>query len=280
MFKSFASHTQVGVVPYSAGKVNQDRAASAVQYRGKSDEALFAVYDGHGLKGQHASSYVSKHLPKVLAENKYIDTDIEKALTESCEKTNTMLSHSHVEVTFSGTTGIICYIRGKTIYTANVGDSRACLARRIDGKLKEVPLSFDLKPERPEERARIEARGGRCEACRTALGQEIGPQRVWLKKQDVPGLAMSRSFGDQVAASVGVLATPEITQHVLEENDEFIVLASDGVWEFISNQEAVDLIAKYSDPKEAALALVKESERRWRLEEEVIDDITCLIVYF
>jgi len=63
----------------------------------------------------------------------------------------------------------------------------------------------------------------------------MGPQRVWLKYENVPGLAMSRSFGDEVAHSVGVSSEPEILTEQINKFSKFIVIASDGVWEFLSN---------------------------------------------
>jgi serine/threonine protein phosphatase PrpC len=64
---------------------------------------------------------------------------------------------------------------------------------------------------------------------------------VWLKNEDIPGLAMTRSFGDQIAASVGILAEPEINEWKLTHEDKFMVLASDGVWEFIESEEVIFL---------------------------------------
>lgn len=94
---------------------------------------------------------------------------------------------------------------------------------------------------------------------------------------------MSRSFGDLIAASVGVIPNPEIWERECTDGDKFMILASDGVWEFISNQEAVDLVAQVgakSGPEEAVKALVDEATKRWHAEEEVVDDITAVIVYF
>jgi serine/threonine protein phosphatase PrpC len=118
-------------------------------------------------------------------------------------------------------------------------------------------------------------------------GEDIGPKRVWLLSQDVPGLAMTRSFGDMIAASVGVLSQPEVWKRKIEPDDAFFVLASDGVWEFIENQPAVDIIVKAScaetddakRPMAAVTALTDESTRLWKNEEEVIDDITAVIAY-
>jgi serine/threonine protein phosphatase PrpC len=83
---------------------------------------------------------------------------------------------------------------------------------------------------------------GRIDSYRDQLGNQIGPMRVWLKTEDIPGLAMSRSFGDSTAARVGVNAVPEIKEFTLTPEDKVIVLASDGVWEFLENQDVANLV--------------------------------------
>ena len=84
---------------------------------------------------------------------------------------------------------------------------------------------------------------------RTTPGMFYGPKRVWLKNKQVPGLAMTRSIGDLAAASVGVTAEPEIKVFTnLTANDKFLVLASDGIWDRISNQETMMVIAKQFYP--------------------------------
>lgn len=92
---------------------------------------------------------------------------------------------------------------------------------------------------------------------------------------------MSRSIGDEVSQTVGVLSVPEFTKHELKENDIFVIWASDGVWEFVSDEAAVSLVWKHRDNiVEAAAQLAEESTKMWRKEEEVIDDITTCIVQF
>lgn len=76
---------------------------------------------------------------------------------------------------------------------------------------------------------------GRVEPFRESNGAPIGPARVWLKIENVPGLAMSRSFGDAVAHSVGVIPDPEFFELEINSSDKFIIIGSDGLWEFISN---------------------------------------------
>ena len=103
-------------------------------------------------------------------------------------------------------------------------------------------LSRDHKPDDPDEAKVINSKNGRIDSYRDQLGNQIGPMRVWLKNEDIPGLAMTRSFGDAIAARVGVNAVPEIKEFTLTTDDKIIVLASDGVWEFLENQEVANIV--------------------------------------
>lgn len=86
---------------------------------------------------------------------------------------------------------------------------------------------------------------GRIECYKGRHGENVGPARVWLKHEQYPGLAMSRSIGDACAHSVGVSALPEIKDFLTDEDDKFLILASDGVWEFLSNAQIIDMIVPY-----------------------------------
>jgi len=103
-------------------------------------------------------------------------------------------------------------------------------------------LSRDHKPDDKLEAEVIINSGGRIDSYRDPHGNALGPLRVWLKNEDIPGLAMTRSFGDMMAARVGVTAIPEFTELELNSNDKFIVLASDGIWEFLKNIEVARII--------------------------------------
>ena len=110
----------------------------------------------------------------------------------------------------------------------------------------------------------------------------MGPLRVWHLHENIPGLAMSRSFGDQAAVEVGVIAEAEILEMNLTEQDKFIIIASDGVWEFLTNDEVVNIIMPHyqnNSAEKAAESLIREALKRWKQEENVIDDITCIIIF-
>jgi serine/threonine protein phosphatase PrpC len=110
--------------------------------------------------------------------------------------------------------------------------------------IEATPLNRDHKPELKDEADRIHKRGGRIDSFRDYYnnGEPIGPQRVWLQNEEIPGLAMSRSMGDKVAHSVGVTAEPETLEFTLGLNDKFLVIASDGVWEFLSNEDVANIV--------------------------------------
>lgn len=95
---------------------------------------------------------------------------------------------------------------------------------------------------------------------------------------------MSRSIGDDIATSVGVIWQPEILKFNLNSFDKFLIIASDGVWEFIENDEIVSMIAPYyekNDIEGACDHVLRESHARWTVEDEsVIDDITLIILFF
>ena len=136
---------------------------------------------------------------------------------------------------FSGSTACIVYVNLNTLYCANLGDSRAMLFSKMGpnqpppSSLTEIqsekkhnqlgekwickPLSYDHKGEEEREAYRIKVNGGRVFPYRDEMGDQMGPYRVWIKEENIPGLAMTRSFGDYVASTVGVIAEPEVLTH-------------------------------------------------------------------
>ena len=132
-----------------------------------------------------------------------------------------------------------------------------------------------------QERARIEGAGGVV----SPGGPGGRPSRVWANGR--VGLAMSRSIGDGECKKVGVIPDPEIQKFVLSppkdkngDGDLFVIVASDGVWEFIESQEAAEIVATKPHASDACELLVKESAERWRREEgNYRDDITAIITF-
>ncbi len=155
----------------------------------------------------------------------------------------------------------------QTIYSANVGDSRAIICSIKNNKITGRPLSRDHKPTLHDEAKRIKEKGGRIEPFTDTDGEKIWPLRVWMKDEDIPGLAMTRSFGDAAGAAAGVIHMPEIKQFTLCAEDKFIIIGSDGIWEFISNNEAAEIVYPMylkNSAESGADLLVKEAQARWK----------------
>jgi serine/threonine protein phosphatase PrpC len=167
------------------------------------------------------------------------DTDLKAILSESFVKANTdLVNTAKFDTNISGSTAVMTLIREDKMICANLGDSRAVVGRLHGNQWEAIPVTNDHKPTDPSEHARITKAGGVVAAAKNYDGESIGPPRVWVNNSypPTPGLAMTRSLGDQVGSWAGVIATPEITEHTLIPDDKFIILASDGVWEFLSNQ--------------------------------------------
>ena len=127
-----------------------------------------------------------------------------------------LFTDTSIDTEFSGTTAVMGVLRGKQLLVANIGDSRVILGDGTDKGVVAQEVSDDHKPDRPDEQKRIESCGGRVFAVEYDDGVD-GPPRVWLGHMDIPGLAMSRSLGDSVAHTAGVLSEPEL--HVAEIKD-------------------------------------------------------------
>ena len=272
----YSHYTQTGFIPGNTAKVNQDSYFEHVNFANYPDLYLFGVCDGHGFYGGEVSGFVKQRLPALLSQDPAIYSNPKKALTASILRCNAELSQINLDVNFSGTTLVLVLIKGSILYCANVGDSRALVARQINDNSGQVAsgrhwmsiaLSRDHKPDDKNESARILQCNGRVESYQDENGNPVGPSRVWLKNQDLPGLAMSRSLGDAVAASVGVIPDPEILEFLLTPEDKFIVIGSDGVFEFLSNEEVVKIAVpwwKLGEVTGCCEALWKEANLRWR----------------
>lgn len=259
-------------------KTNQDTYVMVNHIKGDENRQILGVLDGHGRVGHDVSQFVAKGIVEYLCDKEEkLKNDKERCLHKCFLGVDQDLKAAPIETMASGTTVNIIYVEGKDLYCANCGDSRATLGYKEGGKLKIKDMSIDHKPDLPEEKKRIEAANG--EVAPLACWPD-GPHRVWIKDGNVPGLAMSRSLGDGVAHSVGVSSEPEFISHTLDpDKDKYLILCSDGVWEFISSQEAIDMVSQFNDPEKAADALVKESQKRWNDEEPTCDDITAVVCF-
>jgi protein phosphatase PTC2/3 len=205
-----------------------------------------------------------------LEKHDLLKDDPPAALSDAFLKANAALmipTSNPIHHMTSGTTVAAVYFRGLDFWTAHVGDSRVVLA---SDNGEEIPrareLTKDHKPDDPGEMSRIIEWGGF-----VSPSPEPGVSaRVWLDPNySMIGLAMSRSIGDYAVKGVGVIPIPEVNQYRLTEFDKFMILASDGVWEFMESQEAVEIIHLnlHKGVEEACKVLIETATERWAEEE-------------
>ena len=291
VIRDLLPYTHVGFDGEEPKENNQDNYFIFKNFAEHKDYIYMSVCDGHGVEGHFVSEFIKEVLPYYMSENlKERNILTERDLTHKIIKetfvivNNMLVDNESINSLFSGSTCVSVIFTPERLIVPNIGDSRAVLGRfdKTTGKYKAIELSRDHKPTEKDEAKRIYENDGRIQPF-TEDGEFVGPQRVWIKEEEVPGLAMTRSFGDRVAASVGVISEPEIKEFDFTEDDKYMIIASDGIWEFISSQECIDIIKSYyesNDLKGCCEYLYQESSKRWLKEEEVIDDTTLILVFF
>lgn len=267
--------------PTMAAKINQDRGGVAYPYGNNRRTALFAVYDGHGQGGELVSQFSLHEVQRRLEKHPDFGTDNGKALTDIFLAVDEALKEEPlIEPWYAGTTACVALLTKNTLTLANAGDSRAVMARKTDvgSGWTALDLTIDQNPDLPEEMDRILSCGGHVSPA-PAPGLSA---RVWLDPHFTQiGLAMARSIGDHAVSEVGVIAEPVISKHEISAQDGFMILASDGVWEFIKSVDAVRIVGENLDrgATKACQALIEAAAAKWHEEEgEYRDDITAIVV--
>jgi len=254
------SETQC-ILPHKASNLGKVAGVYSIQgqrahmedsYYGDYTAGYFAVYDGHG--GARCSEYITQHLHDSIFKHN-VHAHPENALCEGFRDLDDawlkLATHNSWD---DGSTAVCCLCVNNTLYIASVGDSRAVLSHAK----KAIDMTSDHKPSRPDEKSRIEALGGRI--------IHYGTWRV----EGV--LAVTRAFGDRRLKKY-VSAVPEIQARHLQPEDDWLILASDGVWDVISSQHAVDMVNTINDPKQAAEAITMHAYQN-----HSADNITCMVV--
>ena len=276
------------------GKTNQDCSCAVSPVGGQEGVALFCVFDGHGRHGHIVSkeALVSMHFE--LERSSKLSTSPAEALTAAFEAVQSHLivlgaqKSPAVPARESGACGLVAYLAGETLTVAGAGDCRAVLASKRGGELHATNLSTDHKVDLPAEQPRLEAASAFVSPAQgSETDDDFAPARVYESKSEPwrgPGLTMSRTLGDTDASVCGVIATPEVRTHEVQSEDAFLILASDGVWEFIDSDEAVHIVGRALESglaaSDAAHLLIMRAVIRWaQVEGSYRDDITAVVIY-
>ncbi|KAG6482157.1 hypothetical protein ZIOFF_058788 [Zingiber officinale] len=215
---------------------------------------LFAVFDGH--LGHSVADYLRAHLFENILKEPEFFSDIETAIRKAYDRTDNKILEKTAELGRGGSTAVTAIlINGSRLVVANVGDSRAVLSKNGVA----IQLSVDHEPSM--DREMVEEKGG----------------FVSNIPGDVPRvdgqLAVTRAFGDG-SLKKHLSSEPHVVDETVDDDTEFLILASDGLWKVMSNQEAVDFIKEAKDPQTAAKNLTEEAVAR-----KSKDDISCIFVF-
>jgi len=257
-------------------KANQDRGSVDFPFAGNQRQALFCCLDGHGRDGDKVSQFTMESIHDIMETNaSKLALNPKQAFIDAFEETDNKLRRSDVNSHSSGTSLVSVYMLDNKLWIANAGDSRAVVGKKEGSKVVAEDLTWDQKPDSKGEIDRIQEMGGVV----TPPEEEGLSARVWTRNGRY-GLSMARSIGDHLLAKNGVIATPEVEERDVGEDDEFIILATDGIWEFIESQAAVDIVAKHDNATEACYELIYTATKLWRKEEgDYRDDITAIVIF-
>ncbi len=292
--------TRRGYNTMNLQKKNQDAYFAFPNFMNNELMHLFGVCDGHGNNGEKIADFVSKHFPENLANilrdkadqkmntehiaNFLLSQNLEMSIFQALEKTVESLTKSEVDSYFSGTTMNAILIVLNNVFVCNVGDSRSVMASGKDF-INIIELSEDHKPENEQERRRIISKNGRIEQMKDEDGKPYGPLRVWMMHENLPGLAMTRSIGDMIGASIGITWRPSMVIKKLEPFENAILfVASDGVWEVAENYEVMlecKLFWREKNIEGACDSIMAEILQNWKLRNyDMIDDITFIMIFY
>jgi serine/threonine protein phosphatase PrpC len=301
-FRFYGSVSKAGRNQNGDTKQNQDTPLVHPNVGDVKGFNMFGVLDGHGPQGhfvsQFCKNYFIRRMNSFVIQCKQENITTPEGLYEKLKRTKfafiiqafkdadlEMTKQNQFEYNFSGTTCNIVFQFKKNLICASVGDSRGILIYDNDNNTNQgiFPLSHDHKPDLPQEMNRIMNNGGRVDKLTDQYGNKVGPNRVFKYGLTYPGLAMSRSLGDFEAKECGVITEPEIIEYKMNHNSKYMVICSDGVWEFLKNENVRDLGNVYyqkGDVGNFCTNLLKKAVETWEQCDIIRDDITIVCVYF
>ncbi|XP_044286058.1 protein phosphatase 1E isoform X2 [Varanus komodoensis] len=225
----------------------------------QEEQAYFAVFDGHG--GVDAAIYASVHLHVNLVHQEMFQHDPAEALCKAFRVTDErFVQKAARESLRCGTTGVVTFIRGSVLYVAWLGDSQVMLVRRGQA----VELMKPHKPDREDEKKRIEALGG-CV--------------VWFGAWRVNGsLSVSRAIGDAEHKPY-ICGDADSASTVLDGSEDYLILACDGFYDTVNPDEAVKVVADHLKENNGDSSMVAHKLVASARDAGSSDNITVIVVF-
>jgi len=288
-------------------KINQDSYIIHRNINYIKNFNIFAIFDGHGFNGQIISEYLKENLVKKLIEHPKIKilknlryiyaefiNDNYQIINEIFQEIDNEILHNDklINTNLSGTTCTLLIQIGDNIICANIGDSKVILVyednkgennNEENDQYNFINLTKDSTPYNKTEKTRIILNGGMIKQLKDSFNQELGPLKIFLKNENIPGLTITRSFGDKIGKSIGLISKPFINEYTLNINVKYIVMASSGVWKFMKEKELLEYGKDFylmNDPDNFCKEIANKAAELYEKNSGFIDDITMIVIFF
>ena len=162
----------------------------------------------------------------------------------------------------------------KQIYCSSLGDLKAIMGISYQDRIIAKTISHSHLPSVESEKQRIESAGGIVELNSVPSGQ------VFLSSGSKPGIFISRSFGDTVASSIGVISLPEIEAINIDTTTKFLIFATASLWQVLTDDDAIEIVSKCNTSKEACSKLINDAICKWKILQKTYEDISCFVIFF
>ena len=227
---------------------------------------LVILCDGHS--GINCSKYISEELPSLMQLYLKNISSTESYKNIINKITNCILRLDSIykkQINLSGSTCIFALFINNQLFIGNIGDSR-CIIGDFNNKIN--LFTIDHKPNEKKESHRIYKNGG--------YVTNIDTYRVYINNE-ANGLAMSRAIGDNHYKGYNiVISNPDIYYRKILQSNEFMILASDGLWDVVSNLEAIQFVN--ARIKKMGLSTISKKLVHYAFNKGSMDNITVIIV--
>ena len=289
--------SQVGINKDGTNKINQEALLELINIMGNSKFNIFGIFSGHGKNGHIISRYISRFIKEyfLFSENKLIlkkckknkelydlfsknNYEYVKQLMYECQYS---LQNSQIDCDYSGCSCLLIFIIENHLISCNVGNCRAIILEKKDL----FQLTFEQTLDIPEERQRIEKKGGKII---WTSEKDIFPNeeyKIILKDNNNKAqyMEISRSLGDNMFKNIGVDYSPVITEYTLNFETKLVVMGTKGLWKILSNKQVAYCVNKgykLSNPLESCRKLIRKANENWKKTTNYRDDISIFILFF
>lgn len=227
----------------------EDMCLTRINFLGERSKNLFCLFDGHG--GDNCVNLSVDRFPDIFGRAlKEFSTNVECCIKKGFIRLDKEAKEQ--KCLFDGTTLTLVYISSKMLYCANVGDS-TCIIVTNDSARK---ISYDHKCTDESEIKRVTASGGK-----------------FIDNRIEGIIAITRTIGDHELKGKGLSCDPYIYKQTIGDNDKYIILASDGVWDVVMPEDIFDICKEYKTSESIVEEIVSQSVKNG-----TIDNVSCIVV--